>query len=397
VNRRSFFVSGAGALAAWAAPPSDRVVLGVIGSGGRGTLVMTIFQKDPSVEVGAICDVYEPNLERALSTAAKTNGAHPKAYRNYKELLADKNVQAVLIATPEHWHYQMVLDALAAGKDVYVEKPLCHTPEQGMKLVEAEKHTKSIIQVGMQRRSYDLYQEGRGIVQAGTLGTVRMVRSWWLNNYLGGAPATKLDGPLDWDQWQGPAPRHPFDANRFRQWRFYSDYAGGILADQGAHVFDGIHMLMGAGYPLAVNASAGKPHKAGVDQPESVVAIAEYPEDFIGVFSINYAAMQYKTRNDQLNQLDGDRARLDIGREELKVFLKGAEDEPAIAKKSPKGFGYATDLHVQNFLECVRTRKSPTAPMKLAFQAALVVQMANLSLRQGRRLRWNAAAGKVEG
>ena len=338
MNRRSFFVAGSGALAAWAAAPSDRVVVGVIGSGGRGTLVMTVFQKDPSVEVGAICDVYEPNLERALSTAAKTNGAHPKAYRNYKELLADQNVQAVLIATPEHWHYQMVLDALAAGKDVYVEKPLCHTPEEGIKLVEAEKHTKSIIQVGMQRRSYDLYQEGRGIVQAGTLGTVRMVRSWWLNNYLGGEPATKLDGPLDWEQWQGPAARHPFDANRFRQWRFYSDYAGGILADQGAHVFDGIHMLMGAGYPLAVNASGGKPHKAGVDQPESVVAIAEYPEDFLGVFSINYAAMQYKTRNDQLNQLDGDRARMDIGREELKVFLKGAEEQPAIAKKSAQGF-----------------------------------------------------------
>jgi predicted dehydrogenase len=396
VDRRSFFVSGAGALAAWAAPPSDRVVLGVIGSGGRGTLVMTVFQNDPALEVGAICDVYEPNLERALSTASKANGAHPKAYRNYKELLADKNVQAVLIATPEHWHYQMVMDALAAGKDVYVEKPLCQTPEEGAKLVEAEKKTKSIIQVGMQRRSYDLYQEGRGIVAAGTLGAVRMVRSWWLNNYLGGSPATKLDGPLDWEQWQGPAKRHPFDANRFRNWRYYSDYAGGILADQGAHVFDGIHMLMGAGYPLAVNASAGKPHKAGVDQPESVVAIAEYPEDFLGVFTVNYAAMQYRTRNDQLNQLDGDAARMDIGREELKVFMKGAEEQPAISKKSPKGFGYATDLHVQNFLECVRTRKTPTAPMKLAFPAALVVQMANLSLKQGRRLRWNAAAGKVE-
>ncbi len=229
-----------------------------------------------------------------------------------------------------------------------------------------------------------------------TLGSVRMVRSWWLNNYLGGAPATKLDGPLDWEQWQGPAPRRSFDANRFRQWRFYSDYAGGILADQGAHVFDGIHMLMGAGYPLAVNASAGKPHKPGVDQPESVVAIAEYAEDFIGVFSINYAAMQYKTRNDQLNQLDGDMARMDIGREELKIFPQGAEEQPSFTARSPRGFAYATDLHVQNFLDCVRTRHEPAAPMHLAFQAALVVQLANRSLRQNRRLRWNAAAGKVE-
>ena len=396
LRRRTFLMAGGGALAVHAAPPADQITLGVIGSGGRGTFVMGVFQKDPTLRVAAICDVYEPNLENAISVASKTAGTHPNAYRNYKELLADKDVQAVLIATPEHWHYQMVLDALAAGKDVYVEKPLCQTPEQGVKLVEAEKKTKSIIQVGMQRRSYDLYQEGRGIVADGTLGKVRMVRSWWLNNYLEGAPATKLAGPLDWEQWQGPAEHRPFDANRFRQWRFYSDYAGGILADQGAHVFDGIHMLMAASYPLAVNASAGKPHKAGVDQPESVVAISEYPEDFIGVFSVNYAAMQYKSRNDQLNQLDGDKARMDIGREELKVYQKGAEDEPVITRKSEKGFGWATDLHVQNFLECVRTRKTPTAPMRLAFQAALVVQMANLSLKQGRRLKWNAAAARVE-
>jgi predicted dehydrogenase len=368
------------------------VVLGVIGSGGRGTLVMKTFQKDTAVRVGAICDVYEPNLEKAASEAGKVAGSAPKLYRNYKELLADKDVHAVLIATPEHWHAAMVLDALAAGKDIYVEKPLCRTPEEGIRLVEAEKHTKSIVQVGMQRRSYDLYRQGREIVAAGTLGSVRMVRSWWLNNYLDGGVATKLDGPLDWEQWQGPAERRPFDANRFRQWRFYSEYAGGILADQGAHVFDGIHMLMGAGYPAAVNASAGKPHKPGVDQPESVVAIAEYPEDFIAAFSINYAAMQYRTRNDQLNQLDGNEARMDIGREELKVFPRGAEEKPSIERKSERGFNYATDLHVENFLECVRTRKEPAAPIRIAFQAALVVQMANLSLRQRRRMTWNGRA-----
>src|SRR6266850_2585647 len=194
LNRRSLMLAGGGAFLAQAAP-SDRIVVGVIGSGSRGTFVMTVFQKDPAVGVGAICDVYEPNLERALSTASK-GGSHPKAYRNYKQLLADKDVQAVLIATPEHWHHQMVLDALAAGKDVYVEKPLCQTPEQG--------------------------------------------------------PARK----------QSP------DPDRFRHWRLYSDYSGGLVADQGAHVYDGIHLLMNAGYPLAVNASAGKPHNPGVDTAE---------------------------------------------------------------------------------------------------------------------------------
>ncbi|MDQ6666026.1 MAG: Gfo/Idh/MocA family oxidoreductase, partial [Acidobacteriota bacterium] len=324
-----------------------------------------------------------------------------KPYRNYKQLLDDKNIQAVLIATPEHWHYRMVLDAMAAGKDVYIEKPLCQTPEQGIALVDAEKKSKSIVQVGMQRRSYDLYLNARKIIAGGTLGDVHMVRSWWLNNSLDGGPAKKLDGPLDWEQWQGPVPRRAFDPNRFRRWRLYSDYAGGIVADQGAHVYDGIHLLMNASYPSAVNASGGKPHVfgvgvQGVDTPESVTVIAEYPQDFLGVFTVNYAAMHYQAKNDQLNQLDGGKARMDISREECKVYLQGKEDVPAISQKSERGFGYATDLHVANFLECVRTRKTPTAPMALGFPAALVVQMANMSMRQGRCMKWNAAARKVE-
>lgn len=394
---RRVFLMGAGGVVLHGAP-SGQVVLGVIGSGGRGTLVMTVFQKDSSLRVGAVCDVYEPNLENALSAAAKAQGGvTPKAYRNYRQLLDDKSIDAVLIATPEHWHAQMVLDALSAGKDVYVEKPLCRTPEEGVALVAAERKTKNIIQVGMQRRSYDLYLQGREIVAAGTLGTVRMVRSWWLNNYLGGGRKdTNLDGPLDWEQWQGPVKKRvPPDPYLFRNWRHFSDYAGGIVADQGAHVFDGIHLLMNAGYPAAVTAAAGKPHKEGYDTPESVVATAEYPEDFIAVFSVNYAAMRYKSRNDQMNHLDGDKARMDIGREECRVYRQGDEDTAAIAIKSERGFGYATDLHVQNFLECVRTRRTPSAPMWRAFQAALVVQMANLSLQTGRRMRWDAAQGRV--
>ena len=391
-NRRSFIFAGAAFLDAQT-PISDQISLGVIGSGGRGTAVMTVFQKDASVRVGAICDVYEPNLEKALSLAAKDR---PHAYRNYKQLLDDKSVQAVLIATPEHWHHRMVLDALAAGKDIYIEKPLCQTPEQGVELVDAEKKSKSIVQVGMQRRSYDLYLDARKIVAAGTLGKVRMVRSWWLNNSVNGSAARKLEGPLDWEQWQGPAPRHELDLNRFRNWRLYADYAGGIMADQGAHVFDGIHLLMNASYPKAVNASGGIPHVPGVDTPESVTVVAEYPEDFLGQFTVNYAAMRYQTKNDQLNQLDGDRARMDISREEYKVFVEGQEDVPAMSGKSARGFGYATDLHVANFLECVRTRRTPTAPIYLGFQAALVVQMANISMKLGRRMRWDAAARRVE-
>src|SRR3954447_8810052 len=225
LNRRLFLMAS-GSAGFLTSAPSDQIRLGLIGSGGRGNLVMSTFQKDPSVHVGAICDVYEPNLERGLSNAKK-GGSTAKPYRNYRQLLDDRDIDAVLIATPEHWHAQMVLDAIAAGKDVYVEKPLCHTPEEGVRLVEAEKKTKQIIQVGMQRRSYDLYQRGSEIVASGKLGAVRMLRSWWLNNYLGTKPVDKIEGVLDWEQWQGPVKKRIApNADVFRNWRNYADYAG---------------------------------------------------------------------------------------------------------------------------------------------------------------------------
>jgi predicted dehydrogenase len=395
LNRRTFIASSSG-LYVFNASPNSTIRLGVIGAGGRGTFVMAAFGRNPNVEVAAICDVYEPNLERGISTASADGRRKPRAYRSYPDLLNDKDLDAVLIATPEHWHHKMVLDALASGKDIYVEKPLCHTPEQGSELVAAEQASKQIVQCGMQRRSYDLFLRAKKLMEEGSeIGKVRMVRSWWLNNYLGAEKVTKLDGKLDWDQWQGPAPKRPFDPDRFHNWRFYSDYAGGIVADQGAHVFDGIHMLMGSGTPVSVSASAGKPHRPEFDTPESVTVAARYPEDYIAVFTINYAAMKYKPQRDQLNQFDGDTARLDVGREDLAVYPQGSE-QPSITYKSTNGFSYATDLHVANFLECMHSRKKTTAPIALGFQSTLVVQMANLSLQHGRQIRWNAASRKVE-
>jgi predicted dehydrogenase len=394
INRRIFLAAGAG-LTVLRASPNDTINVGVIGLGGRGAVVMGVFQGNANTRVTAVCDVYEPNLDAAKAVAEKASGHAPRAFHRYQELLADRDVDAVLIATPEHWHHRMVLDALAAGKDVYVEKPLCHTPEEGIELVKAEQASKQVIQVGMQRRSYELYLNAREVVRAGHLGKVRMVRSWWLNNYLN--DTTKpLEGKLDWDAWQGPAPKRPFDAGRFRNWRYYSDYAGGIVADQGAHVFDGIHMLMNAGAPSLVNATAGKIHRPGVDMPESVTACAQYAEDFLAVFSINYAAMHYRAENDQMNQFDGEAARLDIGRTKYKVYELGKEDDPVMQGQSERGFSYATDLHVANFLECVRTRKPTTAPISLGFQSSLVVQLVNISLKHGRAVRWNEAAKRVE-
>lgn len=394
MNRRTF-LAGTGALSATAvmpaaAAPSDQINVGVIGAGGRGQTLMDRFAQDPAVRLTAVCDVYEPNLEAGLSVAK----GKAKAYRHYQELLADKSISVVIIATPEHWHHQMLLDALAAGKDVYVEKPLCHRPEQGVELINAVRKSDRIVQVGMQRRSYPLYLKARDIRAAGTLGDVRLVRTWWVNNSLTSGPDRKLEGPLDWEQWQGPAPRHAMELDRFRNWRNYKDYSGGIVADQGAHIYDSIHLIRGVGFPSAVNASAGRVHNKQSETPETVVVVAEYPEDFLGVFTINYAGMHYPTRLDQLNQFDGDQARMDVGREFLSVFPQANLDTPSITASG--SFAQATDAHIQNFLECVRTRKEPNAPVEKGFQAALVIQMANLSLETGRRVKWNAQTQKVE-
>ena len=381
----------AGAGGAWLAraAPSEQINMGIIGAGGRGQFLMRTFATVGAVRFIAVSDVYEPNLESALSLA---KGAKP--CRQYKALLEDPGVQALIIASPEHWHHQMLLDAMAAGKDVYIEKPLCHTPEQGVELMKAARNSRSVVQVGMQRRSYDLYQTARDVLAAGTLGKVRLARTWWVNNSLRQRAAEKLDGPLDWEQWQGPAPRRAFDPDRFRNWRGYKDYAGGIVADQGAHIYDGIHLIRGAGFPSAVNASGGRVHQAKQDTPETVVVAAEYADDFLGVFTINYAGMRYPTRMDQLNQFDGDEARMDVGREFLHVYRQA---DPEMAAVSATGsFAGATDAHVKNFLDCVRTRKEPNATVEKGFQAALVVQMANLSMETDRRVRWNAEAGRVE-
>lgn len=365
------------------------IPIGIIGSGGRGRLLTQLFRRDAKAKFLGVCDVYEPNLEAGLSAAGP--GAH--AYRNYKALLDSKDIQVVIISTPEHWHHQMFLDALAAGKDVYIEKPFCQRPEQGIEMIDAAKKSKSVIQVGMQRRSYDMYVKAGKIIQDGELGKVRMVRAWWLNNQIGETTG-KLTGPLDWEQWQGPAEKRPLDPKRFLNWRAYSEYSGGIMADQGAHVFDGIHMLMGLGYPSSVTALGGQTHKPGVDTSDTVVIASEYPQDVLATFTINYAAMRYKTKNDQLNSYDGDKARMDVGRENYAVYKQGAEEQAVLTGTGL--FSHAAEEHIDNFLDCVRTRATPNGTPERAFQAALVTQLANMSIARGRRMQWDPAARKVK-
>jgi len=388
MHRRSFVaLTGTGLLGT-----QDRLRGGVIGSGGRGRLLTAEF-KEIGVEVAAVCDVYEPNLQAGLKVAS--SGAKP--YQNYKRLLEDKSLDVVIIATPDHWHAQMTSDAVEAGKDVYLEKPMAHTIEEGFRMIEAVRRTKRIVQVGTQRRSYDVFQEAKKIMDSGVTGPVRLVNAWWLNTTPSALAGREPKGRLDWDQWLGPAPKRPLDPLRFGHWYYFWDYSGGMMIGQGAHVIDAIHWLMNSDYPVAVTA-AGKSTMTGAEVPETTTMAVEYP-NYLAVFTVGYKAMRYALTLDQLKQFHGSKARFDVGRESYALYPedpKAVEPKPTVERRSPGSFGPATRAHIRNFLECVRSRQEPNATVEMGQSTNIVLSMAMQALRSGRRIRYNPARQAME-
>jgi predicted dehydrogenase len=371
---------------------NDRIRAGVIGSGGRGRVLMADF-KELGVELGAVADVYEPNLAAGMKLAS--TGA--TSYSDYRKMLEDKSLDAVIVATPDHWHAQMTIDAVEAGKDVYVEKPLAHTIPEGFKIIEAVRRTKRVVQVGTQRRSFDLFQEAAGIAHSGALGEVRLVNSWWLN-HMGTVGDRKLAGKLDWKQWLGSAPPREFDAKRFFGWYYFWDYSGGLMIGQAAHVIDAVHWVMKSNYPAAVTCSAGRVNIPGVEIPETTCMSIEYPENYLAVFTLGYKAMRYHTFHDQMKQFHGSKARLDLSRESYAVYPEnpGLDLKPSQEKRAPGTFVPATRAHIRNFMECIRSRKDPNATVEMGQSTNIVLCMSMDALRQGRRLKWNPDRRQVE-
>jgi predicted dehydrogenase len=338
--------------------------------------------------VAAVCDVYEPNLQAGLKAAS--TGA--KGYSNYKKLLEDKSIDAVLIATPDHWHAQMTIDAVEAGKDVYVEKPMVHKIEEGFRVIEAVRRTRRVVQVGMQRRSYDVFQEAKQIMASGVTGDVHLVNSWWLN-YQSSLRQKKLEGNLDWQQWLGSTPKREVDPTRFFNWYYFWDYSGGLMVGQAAHVIDAIHWMMNSTYPIAVTCAGGRPNLEGAEVPDTTSMAIEYPENYLAVFTLGYKAMRYAFSNDQLKQFHGTKARFDVGREGYALYPQSNELEmkPSKQVKRPGTFEPATRAHIRNFLECIKTRKDPNATVEMGQSTAVVLCMAMEALRKGRRMRWDGA------
>jgi predicted dehydrogenase len=391
MNRRTFLLATAAAQSQILGA-NDRLRVGIIGSGGRGRYLTGQF-KELGANMAAVCDVYEPNLHAGLKEAS--TGA--KSFRDYRRLLDDKSIEAVIVATPDHWHARMVIDAVEAGKDVYVEKPMSHLIDDGFAIIKAVRRTNRIVQVGTQRRSAEMFLNAKQLFDTGPAGTVRLVTSAWFNNQKSLNNRT-FTGDLDWTQWLGTAPKRDPDPLRFFNWYWFWDYSGGLLIGQAAHVVDAIMWFMNSKEPAAVTCTGGKIHLPGVQVPETATIAVEFPEDYLATFTLGYKAMVYNPCNDQYKNFHGDKGRLDVGREYYSLFPQSSsiEMKPSVDVKKPGSFGQAAPSHIRNFMDCVRSRKEPNAPVEAGQGTAIVLCMAMQSLREGRRLRWNSQARKVE-
>jgi predicted dehydrogenase len=384
MNRRAFLFASA-ASQARIIGANDRIRAGIIGAGGRGRYLTGQF-KELGVEMGGVCDVYEPNLQAGLKEA--NTGARP--FDDYRKLLEDKSFDAVVIATPDHWHARMVIDAVEAGKDVYVEKPMTHTIEEGYRVIEAVRRTRRVVQVGMQRRSSELFLEAKRVMDSGQLGEVRLVTSWWYNN-TSSLTNRPLAGKLDWDKWLGSSPKRPLDATRFFNWYYFWDYSGGLLIGQAAHILDAIQWFMGSKEPIAVTSTGGRVNLPGAEVPETATIAIEYPENYLATFTLGYKAMRYNQFNDQMKQFHGNKARLDVGRESYALYPESPalDMKASIESRKPGSFNSAAPQHIRNFMDCVRTRKDPNAPVEAGQATTIALCMTMDSLRAGRRLKWN--------
>ncbi|MFN8005651.1 MAG: Gfo/Idh/MocA family oxidoreductase [Terriglobia bacterium] len=355
---------------------NDRVVMGIIGSGGMGRNHLNK-TKSLNIEWVAVADVYDINLQKGLEIVGTT----AKGYSDYRQLLDRKDIDAVLIATPEHWHHDHLLAALKAGKDAYCEKPMSWSIEQGLDMVNAVRKTDRIVQIGMQRRSSPLVREAKSVIDEGMLGEINLVRAeWYWNININRDPT--LPGKLDWDAFLGPAPKIPFDAIRFRSWRYFWDYSGGNMTDQGTHLLDVIQWFNNVEQPVAAQ-TFGAVYKLQPSQtPDTFCAIFEFPK-FMCTWTLAYMSTFMKGWG---LVFQGQKGTLELSEEGYRVFAEPWSEKGYDRFKTPTPIrqnlaGGATDTlpHWKNFVDCVKSRQQPNATVEIGFRAVRPLHLANIA------------------
>jgi len=361
---------------------NDRVQLGLIGCGGRGVYVMETFIKTDKVEVKAVCDVWPQR-----SAKAKTKAPNATEFTEHSRLLEMKTLDAVLIATPDHWHSGTAIDALNAGKDVYVEKPLTLTIEEGPRIVKAARVNGRVCQVGMQQRSGKIYLQAKDeIVKAGKLGKVTLARTWWHGNgaHLMKSPKEYTNRPsdLDWSRYLGPVKWRDYDPPQYFNFRAYLDFGGGQVTDLFTHWIDVVHMFMEQDNPVAASASGGVYHyKDGRTAPDTISVLLEYPAEWTATFEATLAPGLTGAGV----ELVGTEGRLNITRARYEYYSLDRKAPPLVVNSERD----QTIDHVENFLDCMRTRQRPNGDVLVGHRSAQASHLGNIAYVQKRRLRFD--------
>ncbi len=361
---------------------NDRVQLGVIGTGNRGLGVMNTFQQSGRIDVKSVCDVYGKQRD-----AAQTQAPGAKAFADHRDLLGAGGIDAVLIATPDHWHAGTAIDALNAKLDVYVEKPLTLTIEEGPRIVKAARVNDRICQVGMQQRSGSHYLRAKEeIVKAGKLGKVTLARTWWHGNgfHLRKAPAELATKPsnLDWARFLGPVKWRDYDPQQYFNFRAYLDFGGGQVTDLFTHWIDVVHMLLDQDNPVSAVAAGGVYFaKDGRTAPDTIHVLMEYPNDWTATFEATLAPGV----TGAAVELCGTEGRLLIDRQKYIYTPKGRNAVPVEVKAERE----QTIEHVANFLDCVKSRKLPNGDVWIGHRSAQASHLGNIAYVQKRRLKFD--------
>ncbi len=392
LHRRDLFRTAAAFTAASYARirgANDKIQLGVIGCGNRGQSVMGDFQKNPAVNVIAVCDIYGDHIDLALQKAATARG-----FNDHRKLLDVKEVDAVLIATPDHWHAITAIDALNAGKDVYCEKPLTLTIEEGPRIVKAARVNKRICQVGMQQRSGPHYLQAKAeYFDTGKLGKITLARTWWHGNsfHLRKAPAklqTKPDN-LDWARYLGPVKWREYDPQQYWNFRAYLEFGGGQVTDLFTHWIDVVHMFMGQEIPSAAVAAGGVYHyKDGRTAPDTINVLLEYPGEWTATFEATLAP----GITGAAVEMCGTEGRLYITRSQYRYYTTERDAEPVIVKADPVDL---TVHHVNNFLDCMRSRKLPNGDVLIGHRSAQASHLGNIAYLEKRRIKFDPVREEI--
>ena len=408
------------------AGPNDRVNLGFIGFGIRGNILLEAAKETQQANLIEVCDCYNGHLDRATE---RTEGKIATNFAKYEKLLDRKDIDAVVIATPDHWHRPIVIDALSAGKDVYIEKPMTYRIEDGPAMIQAVRGNKRVLQVGSQWVSSEQHKKAREIVSSGKLGKVTKVTASYNRNSSTGSwnypiPAGLQEGVnFDWKEWLGPAPKVAYDPERVFRYRKYWDYSGGISTDLFVHLITSIHFIMGAEMPKSVAATGGILYRHdGREVPDTLDALFDY-----GSFSVNMAGtFNSASTAGQGIQFLGTEGSLAVllgaGMVEQSEYRKEnyeysidswpkqmqeaflnqgnhrAESQGMGIKPEPENLEFAnkpdaTVVHLANFIDAVRTRQPTYETAEVGHHAAAAGHMVNLSYRSGKRMLWDAIQG----